>query len=73
MNPGVVLRVFAVALLISLASRCLETSHASETRIARSDGCSNSFPLPNASEIGVGKFEKLLYAFPEKGMLPTVD
>jgi len=34
---------------------------------AAPQGCSMSFPLPRASEIGTAKFEKLLYAFLDQG------
>ena len=34
---------------------------------AAPQGCSMSFPLPKASEIGTAKFEKLLYAFLDQG------
>ena len=34
---------------------------------AAPQGCSMSFPLPRASDIGTAKFEKLLYAFLDQG------
>lgn len=42
-------------------------SHAQTGPPAQSAPCDISFPLPNPSHIGTGKFEKLLYAFLEKG------
>ena len=52
---------------------CLNAkSHAQPAaRAAAPQACSISFPLPNASDIGTAKFEKLLYAFLDQGCYKT--
>lgn len=69
MKPGIILRLVGISLLVGLAATIVESTHRALANHAPkySDGCGIPFPLPNASEIGVGKFEKLLHAFLEKG------
>src|SRR5258705_5666853 len=56
------LLTFAAALRVTTKSYAQPTVQA-----AAPQRCSISFPLPNASDIGTTKFEKLLYAFLDQG------
>ena len=67
------LRIFIAVAFVALG--CVYASSAdarhdgASAHLAKSeDGtCSISFPIPNASEIGTAKYEKILYAFLEQG------
>jgi hypothetical protein len=51
----------------SQSQSCQTDSSAPSQAQAQVKGCDISFPLPNPSDIGNEKFEKLLYAFLDKG------
>lgn len=73
MKSGIFFRIFVVLAFVSLgfifANRVDADRGGGAPRIAMAqDGkCEVPFPLPNPSEIGVDKYEKMLYAFLEQG------
>lgn len=73
MKRGIALRLIIVIAFTTLfcvfASRAGAGRNETVLRSATSqeNTCDIPFPLPNPSEIGVKKFEKILYAFLEKG------
>lgn len=59
---------FIFLLVVAVAVRVTTKSYAQPAVPAGApQRCSISFPLPNASDIGTAKFEKLLYAFLDQG------
>ncbi len=73
MKRGIIWRLLIVVMFASLACVFAGRARAGRERVeaspaAADDGqCNISFPLPNPSEIGTEKYEKMLYAFLEKG------
>lgn len=73
MKSGIFLRIIVVLIFVAsgsiFANRVDAVRNDSERPIAvAQDGkCEVSFPLPNPSEIGTGKYEKMLSAFLEQG------
>ena len=72
MKYRIILQVVLVTLFAGLAALSAQTKMGgigaeSSPLSSQGNACDISFPLPNASEIGVNKFEKRLYAFLEKG------
>jgi Cytochrome P460 len=69
MNYGTIFRLLFVIVFAGLAA--LGFSRANEAQSAptqaTSKRCEISFPLPNPSDIGAAKFEKLLYSFLDQG------
>jgi Cytochrome P460 len=59
---------FLLLLTLAVVVRVTTKSYAQPTvQGAAPQRCSISFPLPNASDIGTTKFEKMLYAFLDQG------
>jgi len=61
-------RLLLLTLLVGLAvwlASAIDESQAGHAQVP--PPCDISFPLPNASDIGTAKFEKLLYSFLDKG------
>src|SRR5215467_10247740 len=70
MNRDSLLRVASLGLLLVLALWFVRPGDAQTGNTSPQTPagiCDLKFPLPNASDIGPAKFEKLLYAFLEKG------
>src|SRR6266852_5700751 len=69
MQAWSVKRLVIIIALLSVAANLAARSDANQIdpTNSQSNRCDISFPLPNASDIGTKKFEKLLYAFLEKG------
>ncbi|HZE71667.1 MAG TPA: hypothetical protein VE135_19340 [Pyrinomonadaceae bacterium] len=69
MKPGIVLRLVIIVVLFVLGAVFVQRGYSTETSRTATQGaaCEMPFPLPNPSEIGVSKFDKLLHTFLEKG------
>jgi hypothetical protein len=73
MKSGIFVRVFAVLVLgvvVSLFANRVDADRGKDgprLTAIQNDKCDISFPLPNPSEIGVAKYEKMLYTFLEQG------
>jgi hypothetical protein len=69
MNYRIILRLLIVTVLTSLVALSISRADEAQTNPAQttSKRCEISFPLPNPSDIGAKKFEKLLYSFLELG------
>src|SRR6202165_4860660 len=73
MTHRVIIRLFLVTLLagfaVLLVTAAIELppSYAQAPAQTPAKRCDISFPLPNPSDIGVKKFEKLLYSFLDQG------
>src|SRR6267154_3962825 len=69
MNRGILLRLVLVGVVIGTVCKFAGSGDAQVTTpsSAPANVCDIKFPLPNASDLGSVKFEKLLYAFLEKG------
>ena len=66
MKPGIIPRLVILMVFTTLVSVFANGRRETEWRQkSTEDNRCDSFPLPNPSEIGVKKFEKLLYAFLE--------
>jgi len=66
LKPGIILRLAIFVGLLGLVSAFAKGGRETVRReILPEDNRCHSFPLPNPSEMGVKKFEKLLYAFLE--------
>jgi hypothetical protein len=68
MQPWTVIRLVIIIALLSVAANLAGRNHAKQIDPSNSQAnrCDIPFPLPNASNIGTRKFEKMLYAFLEK-------
>lgn len=74
MNPRLFLRAaLGSALVLTVAAVFIHSSKAQQAAsvAAPQSPCTIAFPLPNASEIGSAKFEKILYAFLDQGCYKT--
>src|SRR5258708_30241875 len=73
MNYRVTIRLLFVTLLAGFAALLVSSviesqpSYAQTAAPRQAKRCEISFPLPNPSDIGVKKFEKLLYSFLDQG------
>lgn len=71
MQRGIVWRLLIVVMFAGLAVvfavRAVRGEGETRAATKADNQCDISFPLPNPSEIGTAKYEKLLYAFLEKG------
>ncbi len=65
MNYPIILRLLSVIVLVSVVALVIGRVNLAQTKPAPRR-CEISFPLPNPSDIGTAKFEKLLYEFLEK-------
>src|SRR5882672_643729 len=70
MNRRVMVRLLFVTVLAGLAALLVTSAIESRPSYAQNTPakrCEISFPLPNPSDVGVKKFEKLLYSFLDQG------
>ena len=69
MNHRIVFRLLLITFFASLAALLIGRVSEAQTKptLAASKRCELSLPLPNPSDIGAQKFEKLLYLFLEQG------
>ena len=69
MNYRIILRLVFVITLVSAAALVIGRVNEAQTQLkpTTSNRCEISFPLPNPSDIGAAKFEKLLYSFLDQG------
>jgi hypothetical protein len=69
MRHRIIFRMLIVTVLASLVALLINRANEAQTNPAQttSKRCEISFPLPNPSDIGAKKFEKLLYSFLEQG------
>src|SRR5215813_3171129 len=67
MRPKFAPSILFLALSFSLAPKFISSSRAQQSSPTSAAPCTTSFPLPNPSDIGAAKFEKLLYAFLDQG------
>jgi hypothetical protein len=69
MKSRIILRLLLVTLLAALAAVLISRVNEAQTNPVQttSKRCDISFPLPNPSDIGARKFERLLYSFLEQG------
>jgi hypothetical protein len=73
MNYRIILRLILVIVFAGVAALVFSRVNEAQTAPAQatSKRCEISFPLPNPSDIGATKFEKLLYSFLEQGCYRT--
>lgn len=69
MKSRIIFRLLAVTVLAGLAAVLIGRVNQAQTSPVQTTikRCDISFPLPNPSDIGAKKFEKLLYSFLEQG------
>jgi len=69
MKSRIIFRLLAVTVLAGLAAVLISRVNLAQTKPVQTTikPCDISFPLPNPSDIGAKKFEKLLYSFLEQG------
>ncbi len=68
MKRRIILRLLFVTVLAGLAAVLISRVNEAQTNpVPAIKPCDMSFPLPNPSDIGARKFEKLLYSFLEQG------
>jgi hypothetical protein len=73
MKSRIIFRLLLVTVLAGLAAILLSSVNEAQTNPAQTTikRCDISFPLPNPSDIGAKKFERLLYSFLEQGCYRT--
>src|SRR6202162_6436362 len=69
MKSRIISRLLLVTVLAGLAAVLIGRANEAQTSLVQTTikRCEISFPLPNPSDIGTKKFEKLLYLFLEQG------